>query len=246
MKVPQNDILSLAPLVRKIAKALKRKLPPTVDVDDLIQEGFCGVMSAAQRYDTDMGVPFRYFAVMRAKGAMIDYLRSLDSMSTTRRAVFNRVQRSRDQFEGKHHRQPDGIERAEINGITLEELHVLESDGLASLTKSLDEPVTCNGEDGNETLGDQVPGKSPDPLHEVDSQERGSMLWAEVDQLGSASEIVRMLYCDGLATKHVARQFGVSDSRISQISSRSREDLRVSLLKSEPRSYWVNLGRSSK
>ena len=235
MKVPQNDILSLAPLVRKIAKALKRKLPPTVDVDDLIQEGFCGVMSAAQRYDTDMGVPFRYFAVMRAKGAMIDYLRSLDSMSTTRRAVFNRVQRSRD-----------GIERAEINGITLEELHVLESDGLASLTKSLDEPVTCNGEDGNETLGDQVPGKSPDPLHEVDSQERGSMLWAEVDQLGSASEIVRMLYCDGLATKHVARQFGVSDSRISQISSRSREDLRVSLLKSEPRSYWVNLGRSSK
>ena len=51
-------------------------LPPSVDVDDLVQEGVIGLLAALDRFDDERGVKFETFAEQRVRGAMIDALRS--------------------------------------------------------------------------------------------------------------------------------------------------------------------------
>ena len=47
-----------APLVRRIAYHLMGRLPPSVDVGDLIQSGMIGLLEAARNYATDRSASF--------------------------------------------------------------------------------------------------------------------------------------------------------------------------------------------
>lgn len=55
--------------------ARRRRLPPCIEPDDLIGEGFVGLVQAAAAYDAARGIPFWPFAVRRVRGSMLDYLR---------------------------------------------------------------------------------------------------------------------------------------------------------------------------
>ena len=65
------------PLVRRIAHHMIAKLPPNVELDDLIQVGMMGLAEALSRYETAQGVQFETFASQRIRGAMLDELREL-------------------------------------------------------------------------------------------------------------------------------------------------------------------------
>lgn len=55
-------------LVRTIARAVVAKLPPSFELDDLVQAGALGLMDAATKYDEGKGVPFRAYAAVRIRG----------------------------------------------------------------------------------------------------------------------------------------------------------------------------------
>ena len=73
------------PLVRRIAHHMIAKLPPNVELDDLIQVGMMGLAEALSRYETAQGVQFETFASQRIRGAMLDELRESDWMSRSSR-----------------------------------------------------------------------------------------------------------------------------------------------------------------
>lgn len=54
---------------------LRRRLPRSVDQDELTSDGQLGLLIAAGRFDPTRGVPFRAYAYPRVLGAMIDGLR---------------------------------------------------------------------------------------------------------------------------------------------------------------------------
>jgi RNA polymerase sigma factor (sigma-70 family) len=64
-------------LVPPIARRVKKKLPPSFELDDLISEGHIGLMRAAERYSPREhgGTPFSAFARPRIRGAMVDSVR---------------------------------------------------------------------------------------------------------------------------------------------------------------------------
>ncbi len=62
-------------LVRKIALFLMKRLPASIEYDDLYQSGCIGLLRAAELYDPSTGVPFRVYASTRVKGAMLDSIR---------------------------------------------------------------------------------------------------------------------------------------------------------------------------
>ncbi|MBP9941631.1 MAG: sigma-70 family RNA polymerase sigma factor, partial [Comamonas sp.] len=74
-----------APLVRRIAQHMIAKLPPNVELDDLIQVGMIGLADALSRFETSQGVQFETFAGQRIRGAMLDELRENDWMSRSSR-----------------------------------------------------------------------------------------------------------------------------------------------------------------
>lgn len=64
-------------LVQPIAERVKEHLPPSFDLEDLISEGYIGLITAAARYRprSHGRTPFSAFARMRIRGAIIDSVR---------------------------------------------------------------------------------------------------------------------------------------------------------------------------
>lgn len=72
---------------RRLAK-FAVKAAPTIDKDDLHQQGCIGLIQAAEHFDSTRGIVFRTFADHRIKGAMLDTLRSF-FRRTTLQPVFS-------------------------------------------------------------------------------------------------------------------------------------------------------------
>lgn len=62
-------------LVRQLAVRVARRLPPSFELDDLVQQGCLGLLQAADRYDPDLNSSFDAYARPRIKGAMLDSIR---------------------------------------------------------------------------------------------------------------------------------------------------------------------------
>jgi RNA polymerase sigma factor for flagellar operon FliA len=73
-------------LVTQIAQRLSARLPPQVDIDDLVASGHVGLCDAAAAFDAARGVPFGAYARRRIVGAMLDYLRESDPLTRGDRA----------------------------------------------------------------------------------------------------------------------------------------------------------------
>ena len=63
-------------LVDMLARQLRRQFGPYVQLDDLTSNGREALLAAARSFDPDRGVPFRRWANLRIRGAMIDAVRS--------------------------------------------------------------------------------------------------------------------------------------------------------------------------
>lgn len=74
-------ILSLKPLVQRIAHAKLAGLPPMMRLDDIVSAGWLGAIKAVDRFDPAKNVPLPLYARWQINGAIGDYLRSLDPVS---------------------------------------------------------------------------------------------------------------------------------------------------------------------
>jgi len=63
------------PLVDMLARQMRRQFGPHVMVDDLASQGREALLAAARSFDPDRGIPFRRWACLRIRGAMIDSVR---------------------------------------------------------------------------------------------------------------------------------------------------------------------------
>ena len=81
-----------APLVKRLAFHLMAKLPASVQVDDLIQNGMIGLLDAIDRFEEGLGAQFETYAVQRIRGAMLDGLRENDWMPRGVRREMRRVE----------------------------------------------------------------------------------------------------------------------------------------------------------
>jgi RNA polymerase sigma factor for flagellar operon FliA len=78
-QLPQHDlVVRHAELVKRIAYHLVSRMPPNVEVDDLIQSGMLGLLDAAKHYSADKGANFETYAGIRIRGAMLDDIRKSD------------------------------------------------------------------------------------------------------------------------------------------------------------------------
>lgn len=78
-------------LVDKTARLLMMRLPPCIEFDDLVQVGHLGALDAQQRYEPTVA-QFNTYATYRIRGAMVDYLRSVDPLTRDQRRKAGREQ----------------------------------------------------------------------------------------------------------------------------------------------------------
>ena len=74
----EQTVQRFAPLVKRIAYHLMSRLPSSVQVDDVVQNGMIGLLDAIERFESGLGAQFETHATQRIRGAMLDGLREND------------------------------------------------------------------------------------------------------------------------------------------------------------------------
>ena len=67
-------------MVKRVALHLKARLPPFMEVDELVQVGMLGLIEAARGFDASKGIGFENYAHSRVRGAIIDEVRRLSAL----------------------------------------------------------------------------------------------------------------------------------------------------------------------
>jgi len=123
-QVPQQElVLRHADLVKRIAYHLVSRMPPNVEVDDLIQSGMIGLLDAAKHYSATKGANFETYAGIRIRGAMLDEVRKSD---WTPRSVHRNMREMADvirKIENAKGQDATPPDIAEGLGVSIEEYH---------------------------------------------------------------------------------------------------------------------------
>ena len=125
------------PLVRRTAMRLARRVPSTISVGDLVGYGWIGLMEAFQRSDPSMPAEeFEAYALYRVRGAMLDYLRSLDPTTRETRRASRRITETIRALSTKLGRDATEQEIAEAMGLGIDAYRaLLEKVGAAGMAR---------------------------------------------------------------------------------------------------------------
>jgi len=79
------DLVEFLPLVKKIARKMVRRLPASVEYDDLVGAGTLGLLDAWEKFDQTKNTQFKTYAEYRIRGAILDEMRKMDWMPRSQR-----------------------------------------------------------------------------------------------------------------------------------------------------------------
>lgn len=223
--VRERLALAYLPLVRAQAKQMTGRVPPTVKSEDLEGYGMIGLLEAIDRFDPDRGIPFEVFARLRIRGAMYDYLRTLDLLPRIARRNVHRVQSQVHALTRQLGRTPTNEELAEATGMAIRQLGKARTDEHAALPLSLDE--FGDADRFPEALARDAGG---DIVGSIEQQARNAELWHAIEVLPVRHKVViGLYYCEGLTLWEIGRVLRVTESRVSQMRGEALQSLRTHL-----------------
>lgn len=215
-----------APLVRRIAYHLMGRLPPSVDVGDLIQSGMIGLLESARHYSPDRAASFETYAGIRIRGAMLDELRKTD---WTPRSVHRKVREVAEvvrQIEIETGADADDAEVVRRLGISAEEYHQVLADAASARLLSLTAP-----DDGDGAAAFDV--VDPAGLSPQEAIERDGLRQALIDGISGLPEreqlVMSLYYEQEMNLKEIGAVLGVTESRVCQIHGQAIVRLRARL-----------------
>ena len=221
------------PLVRRLAHHMLAKLPPNVELDDLIQVGMIGLTEALSRYEASHGAQFETFATQRIRGAMLDELRAGDWMSRSSRKNQKDIEKAVQRVEQRLGRSPLESEIADELGLSLAEYQSLLGQVRGMQLVYLEDMARGGGEDGGEGFLERHEMSGADQADPMAVLRDGRLRGALVQAIGSLPEreqyIMSMYYEHDMNLKEIAAVLGVTESRVCQLHSQSIARLRVKM-----------------
>ena len=228
-KKDKNALLaSHAPLVKRLAHQMMAKLPPSVEVDDLIQAGMMGLLDAINRYEDTHGAQFETYAVQRIRGAMLDELRSSDWLPRSIRQNMRKIEVAINALQQRLGRPPSEAEIAAELKVPLAEYQDMLNDGSGHQLVYYED---FHETEGNENFLDRYAvDDEGDPLRTLlDGAFRSAVIEA-IEALPEREKMLLGLYYEQeLNLKEIGAVMGVSESRVCQLHSQAMARLRAKL-----------------
>lgn len=197
-------------LVAKVAKRMKRRLPGHIMTDDLVSAGHLGLIEAAERFDPSLGDSFPKFAEARIKGAMVDDIRRLDTLSRDMRLLAKKMRKAERDEQHLRGRRPTYEEMASRLGVSLRRLWRM----YANLTGS---QVVGFDDMGQSFIDHVADERADDPEQRAISRDEARRIrWAIRRFLTPREiEVMRTSLSRGLVA--AGKEHGVTESRACQI-----------------------------
>ncbi|MCF8185500.1 MAG: RNA polymerase sigma factor FliA [Sulfuritalea sp.] len=228
-KDQKDELLNMhAVLVKKLAYQLKAKLPPSVELDDLIQAGMMGLLDAINRYEDTHGAVFETYAAQRIRGSMLDELRSADWLPRSVRKNMRDVEVAISQLEQELGKPPTESDVAKKLQLTLENYYVMLGDCSGHQLVYYED--FHDADQGEHFLDRFQTDYSNDPIKSLLETDFRDALIHAIDALPEREKILMGLYYEQeLNLKEIGAVMNVSESRISQLHSQAVARLRANL-----------------
>lgn len=205
LKKEQDElVLQYLPAVRAMAYRLRERLPASVDVNDLISIGTEEMIKLSRRYDKDQNDSFWGYGKKRVYGSMLDFLRSLDTMSRSNRRLIKMVDQEITAYVSEHGKEPDDAYLANILNEDIEKIAEARNSSMIVSVMSLNEQITIlSGED---------------TAQKVEKDELMEMIQSILATFNEREQmIIQLYYFEELNLKEISEILDISESRISQI-----------------------------
>ena len=208
IKKEQDDlVIAYMPAVKAMAYRLKSRLPSSVEVSDLISVGSEAMVRLSHSYDKGQNDNFWGYVKQRVYGSMLDYLRTLDSISRNSRKLVKDIDRLSDEYYNKHQSEPSDEYLAKALNEDISKIK--EARNLSDITSVL------RLEDQYELLSE----------YNTEAQiEKDELIEHIKDILSKFSErdqmIIQLYYYEELSLKEISEILNITESRISQIHKR--------------------------
>lgn len=224
-KSADDLVRQYAPLVKRIAYHLMAKLPASVQVDDMVQNGMLGLLDAINRYQEGLGAQFETYAVQRVRGAMLDGLRENDWLPRSLRRDMRRIEEAIHQLEHRNGRQPSEGELASALDMSLEDYQKMLHEARGYQLVYLEDFSGGEDEDFLERL--DISGED-DPLDRLIDRDRRESLVKAINDLPEREKLVMsMYYEEDLNLREIGEVLGVTESRVCQLHSQAVARLRA-------------------
>ena len=216
------QIEKFAPLVKRIALHLKVKLPPSVELDDLIQSGMMGLMYALQNFEEGHGASFETYASIRIRGAMIDEMRASDWAPRSVHRNTRDIAAAITSLSHRLGREPKDIEIAAELKVSVDKYHQMLLDSSNSQMIGIEDLGIT------EDVISDSPSHHEDKLFEMmATEEFHRALATAISRLPEREQQVLAFYYDeNLNLREIGQVLEVSESRVCQILSQTTARLR--------------------
>lgn len=233
-KSKMSELLEeFAPMIRFIAQRLAFRLPPSLDVEDLIHAGVIGFMEAFDRYDPSISARFKTYAEFRIRGAMLDEIRALNWIPRSVHDKASKLRKACDAFIKENGRPPSEEELILALEMKPEEFDAFLYQASGATLLSLEDLGIKEGVEWQfiESMADP---RNENPLLALLSQDDRDRLLIAIDALPQRERLVVSLYYDEeLTMKEIGRILKVTESRVCQMHTKAIMRLKNILMASE-------------
>ncbi len=209
-------------LVRSLALGIHRKLPPHVELDDLIAYGQLGLAEAARDFDPSRGSRFSTYAYYRIRGAIYD---GLSKMSWFSRSQYKKLRYEQLANEVLH---PEG----ELNKTPAKANNEGDLPWFCDVSQALAVVyLSTQRSDSDDAASEQLADSSSlEPFKVVVRRETSQKLHELIDALpDEAGSLVKATFFEGLTLQEAAERVNISKSWASRLLAKTLRQLARSL-----------------
>lgn len=217
-----RNVLKHVGLVKRVALHLRARIPNYMELDELIQVGTIGLIEATKSFDDSKGVEFEIFAKTRIRGAIIDQVRKISYLPRSAMVTIREHNEATNVLSSTLGRQPTQTELADFIGKDIETFQKERNHAhrfqTVSIESQLPEDVDIS------TMSSENP-----EVNLSKQQLMQSVAGAIADLPERERNIISLYYVEEMNLKEIGTILDVSESRISQILSKTVKRLRANL-----------------
>lgn len=214
------------PKIRQIVKKLVVRMPESYDEDDFVQVGVVGLLKALDNWDETKSISeFKSYANTKIRGAILDKLRSVDTVSRYSRDKLKKIHSAYKDFMEEGDFNPSDEEVAKRAGMDLEEFNSLLLKQSNATMMSIDETIADTGA----ILIETIENKSiKSPLDALEEDELQNFIEESLKTLSNMElTVLSLYYYEDFNMKEIASAIGKTESRVSQIKTKALLKLRA-------------------
>lgn len=220
-----NLVQQFLPIVKGAVARMRIYFPEHIDSQDIYSIGLTGLIQAAQNFDNKKPNAFPSYAKIRVRGALLDELRRLDTLTRSNRSSTKKLQSKVNQLEQSLGHTPSNEEIcSHLNLSPLQYQQFLQSKN--PIFTPLD--ASLSSDDSSLPIHELVSDPTEQsPLDLTENQDLIDNLKLCIADLEPTSQkILSLYYLENLRLAEIAVIFKLTESRICQLHSKALSQLR--------------------